>query len=240
VIAAGTIVRANYLPFARVLANSLRRHHPELPLTVLLIDEPPDDPGDLDVLRLEDLAIEDLRGWRFAYDAQELTVAAKPHLLAHLLERNEAAVFLDADVEVLGSLDALLSDVREHAIVLVPHLLAALETGDAAERERMLLLAGAFNGGVLGVSRREEGRRFLAWWADRMRAHCRHDVPAGMHYDQRWLDLVPSFFADVRCTAIRGSTSPTGTCPSACPACCPAAMCACCTTAATGPARPAC
>ena len=30
-----------------------------------------------------------------------------------------------------------------------------------------------------------------------MSGNCRHDVAEGLHYDQRWLDLVPAYFDDV-------------------------------------------
>ena len=34
-----TVIQANFLPHARVLARSLREHHPELVLHVMLADE---------------------------------------------------------------------------------------------------------------------------------------------------------------------------------------------------------
>jgi hypothetical protein len=47
------------------------------------------------------------------------------------------------------------------------------------------------------VSPTSDGRRFLAWWKERLWKHCRHDPAHGFHYDQRWLDLVPTLFDDV-------------------------------------------
>jgi hypothetical protein len=50
--------------------------------------------------------------------------------------------------------------------------------------------------GFLGVSDTEQGRAFLNWWSDRCREACRWDVPNGLHFEQRWLDLAPALFPD--------------------------------------------
>ena len=39
-----------------------------------------------------------------------------------------------------------------------------------------------------------EGRRFAAWWRDRLHRFCWDDVPGGLFVDQRWCDLVPALF----------------------------------------------
>jgi hypothetical protein len=200
-VAVGTIVAKNYLAFARVLARSLAEHHPAIKLHVLLADRvdgavsPDDEPFDLECL--ETLGIPDVERFCFAYNRQQLTVAAKPYLLGHLLDRGYGtAVFLDADVMVLGDLNPLFAEAAAHAVTLTPHLLGPLQT-DRAARELNILRSGVFNGGFIGVSSGAPARRFLAWWADRMSTHCRFAPDQGMHYDQRWLDLAPSLFDDV-------------------------------------------
>jgi hypothetical protein len=60
-----------------------------------------------------------------------------------------------------------------------------------------LLSAGTFNGGLLGVRESATTRRFLAWWADRTQRGCKGRLDRALHYDQRWLDLVPGLFDDV-------------------------------------------
>ena len=127
-----------------------------------------------------------------------MAIAAKPYLLRYLLNQGfTTAIFLDADILVLDSLQPLFDDTAAHAIALTPHLLAPLSGVDRYARELNILQSGVYNGGFIGISQHESARRFLRWWADRLRTHCRHDVPQGMHYDQRWLDLVPALFDDV-------------------------------------------
>ena len=36
-----------------------------------------------------------------------------------------------------------------------------------------------------------QGRRFIDWWADRLRQFCYDEVPNGLFTDQRWVDLAP-------------------------------------------------
>lgn len=198
-LAVATIAPASYLPFARVLGESLRRHHPELPFFVLVPGCSRSGAAGVEqgsVLGLEDLEIPDLPRFRFGYTAHQLAVAVKPYLLSLMLRRGfEGALFLDSDTLVLGDLAPLLERVARHAVVVTPHLMAPLVGEDRVERELVILRSGIYNLGVLGVS--AGAGAMLAWWQQRLYRHCRCALDQGMHYDQRWFDLVPALFADV-------------------------------------------
>ena len=200
--AVGTIVAKNFVSFARVLAQSLREHNPALPFFVVLADRvdglftPADEP--FEIVLLDDLGIPDLQRLRFRYSRQQLSIVAKPYLLRYLLNRGfTTAVFLDADILVTDSLQPLIDETSDHAIAITPHLLAPLPGTDRSPRELNILQSGTYNGGFVGVSRHASAERFLDWWADRLHTHCWHDVEQAMHYDQRWLDLVPALFDGV-------------------------------------------
>jgi hypothetical protein len=200
-VAAGTIVAKNFLSFARVLAASFRRHHPDIPLFVLLADEVDGyfEPGqeEFRLLTLPDLAIPKLSSFVFRYSRQQTVVGAKPYLLSHLLDRGFAAVlFLDADMLILNDLSDLIEQVRRHAVTLVPHLLRPPVGEKRLARELNILLSGTYNGGFAGFSNTPQSRRFLSWWQERLYDHCDHSVAQAMHYDQRWLDFAPSFVED--------------------------------------------
>jgi hypothetical protein len=196
--AAATIVAKPYLSHARVLARSFREHHPDIPFFALLADEPEGrfDPVDepYELIAFDDLRLDDGAGYRFRYEQQPLSYAMTPHLIGHLLDRGfDRVVFIKQESLVLDRLDPVLTALETASVVLLPHL---LEPATAAH-ELTILLAGVFNGGILGVSSIPDGRAFLRWWADRLRFHCVHDVPAGLHFEQRWLDLAPGRFAGV-------------------------------------------
>lgn len=201
-VAFGTVVAKNYVAFARVLADGLRRFHPEIECFVALADEVEGafDPRKerFTLVGLEDLAIPDLQAFRFRHGHPALAVAAKPFLLSHLLDRGfSTAVFLDADIFVLAGLDLLLAAVAEHAVTLTPHLLVPPAGADRIQRELDILVAGTFNAGVVGVTERPETRQLLRWWQAGVWERCEHDAHRGLHFDQRWLDLAPSFVEDL-------------------------------------------
>jgi hypothetical protein len=201
-VAAGTIVAKNRLADARVLAKSFLNHHPETPFFVLLADEPDGcfDPAleGFPVLRLSDLGIPNLTQLCFQYSQQELSYAVTPYLLDYILNQGcRGAVFLKQESLVLGNMQEIFARFESSSILLTPHLLEPLAGPGAPERELNILLAGAYNGGFLGVAATETGRRFLDFWKDRLARHCRHEVGAGMHFEQHWLDLIPAYFDDV-------------------------------------------
>ena len=200
-VALGTVVAKNYVAFARALARSLRAHCPGLSFYVLLVDELDGrfDPGvePFEMLSLGDLVIPGRERLLFRLSLQQMLVTSKPRLLRHLLDGFDAVIYLDADVLVTGDLTPVIEAVRTGSVALTPHLLSPLSGPWQAERELAILRSGVYNAGFVGVSNTAAARDFLGWWQDRVDLYCRHDPPAGLHNDQRWLDLVPGFFPDV-------------------------------------------
>ena len=197
-----TIASKDHLAHARVVAASFRRHHPGIPFHVLLADEvdgwfdPAREPYEL--IELGALDAPDVAALRFRHPKQPFSYALLPTLLKHLLDRGyERVLFVKQESLVLGSLTSELERLDADEILLTPHLLDPLEGPDRSERERTIILSGAFNLGFLGVAEGPSTRAMLAWWADRLARHCRHAVGEGMHYEQRWATLVPTLFERV-------------------------------------------
>src|SRR5437899_1455790 len=127
-LSACTIIARNYLPFARVLADSFLAHHPGGSFTVLLIDDEDrrveHDHTPIDWRRLTDLGLDRLEIRRLAgiYDVTELATAVKPLLLRHLIDEGRGeVVYLDPDIWVHHSLNDIAPLARRHGIVLTPH-----------------------------------------------------------------------------------------------------------------------
>jgi hypothetical protein len=76
--------------------------------------------------------------------------------------------------------------------LLTPHFLEPPRGARALEWELNVLRAGIFNGGFLAFSNRAEARQVLAWWKRKTRRGCFRAVEEGVHFEQRWLDFVPS------------------------------------------------
>lgn len=201
-VAAATIVPKDHLALARVLVRSLLRHHPEIHCHVLVIDEPEglfDPQGEpFRTVGLPALDLPDPESFRFRYTKQQLSYACTPFLLRHLLQSGfDRVLFVKEESLVLGRMSEALERLTGCPVLMTPHLLAPLESGDVTGRELEILQAGAYNCGLLGVSESEAAHRFLTWWCERMTHHCVHAVGEGMHFEQRWLDLAPSYFEGV-------------------------------------------
>lgn len=199
-IAAGTVIARNYLAFARVIAESFHRFHPDTPFYTVIADSTGGcgENESFHAVKLDELGISATEIFRFRHTRQEVIIAAKPWLLQYLLDRGFSHVlFFDADILILDDLSELMETVVRHSMVLTPHISGPLGGEAGAKRELNILVSGVFNGGFVGMSDTPDSRSFLRWWQERLYTHCRHDVSNGMHYDQRWLDFAPALVSDL-------------------------------------------
>lgn len=198
--AAGTVVTSDYLPWARVLAESFAEHHPGVRFVVAVLDEPDPtllrDRDRFELLRAAQIGLDDHElGWMSAiYNGFELSCAVKPWLLRFLLRHAEAALYLDSDILVTGSLEGVAERCRRNGVVLTPHMLAPPSVDRRNPSEDNFLRLGQFNAGFLGAGR--AGIPFLDWWGDRLRRECADwsEHEPRRFVDQRWLDLTVNYF----------------------------------------------
>jgi len=194
-VVVATVAGTEFLARARVLAHSFAKWHPELPLVLLYTGRAPRFEGTTlhpftEVVPIDALGLPDLTPRAFRCSSMELAILAKELILSHLLDRGfDRALYLDADLLLLERLDGLLARLEACDLLLTPHHCAPLEGPDRIAREVAVLRAGTINGGVCGVRRGEPAQAFLGWWRERMRLHGVRRPEAGLHHDQRWLDL---------------------------------------------------
>ncbi|HEY3797687.1 MAG TPA: hypothetical protein VGL58_04985 [Caulobacteraceae bacterium] len=195
-----------YLDRVGVLAETLRRRHPDWRLWLCLVDrEPPGfsvdlkDYGIADVVRVTELGIPHLQRELFTHDVVELCTSVKGQMLCRLLEGGaDKVIYLDPDIAVFNSLSGIECGLDEHDVLLTPHQLQPEETTPAIlDNEVGSLKHGVYNLGFLAVASTPGGRRFAGWWRDRLRDHCYDDIPNGLFTDQRWCDLAPAYFDGV-------------------------------------------
>lgn len=204
-IHAFTSVACNYIPKARVLVESIRKHHPDWRVHVALADEIPAgldlsaEPFD-EIHPLSTLDIAHYRAWAFCHSLVELATAIKPFLLKKLLGRDDCAgvVYLDPDVVVFSPLEEVLAALEVAEIALTPHQIKPESTlGAIMDNEICSLKHGVYNLGFLAVAPSDIGKAFAEWWSSRTYHFCRADIPNGLFTDQRWIDLVPALFEGV-------------------------------------------
>jgi len=194
-----TVVSRNFLSYARIVGESYLQHHPGSRFYALVVDRLPEgveagygidvvEPRELDLPYFDELA--------FKYDVVELSTALKPTLLALLLDREDAIVYLDPDILVLRRFDEAIQLLESAPIVVTPHSLSPIPCDGLRPSEEGMLHTGAYNLGFLGLCGSDEATKLLDWWGLRLRESSRIDYAAGLFYDQKWFDLVPSYFAE--------------------------------------------
>ena len=200
-----TSITSNYLPKARVLAESIKRADPGMQFHLILSDNAPvgfdlaAEPFDT-VIFAEELVTEGFAQWAFGHSVVELCTAVKGVALEEIFTRFDASqvFYFDPDMVVFDRLDELQEELSQHSLVLTPHQTDP-ETTDMGilDNEVSSLLHGVFNLGFVGVRNVPEGRRFSQWWAQRLLKYCHDDLPRGLFTDQKWVNLAPCFFDDV-------------------------------------------
>lgn len=196
-------IASNYLPFARVLADSVREQHAGARVSVLVVDADAVPVGDepFHVLAPADVGCDagELGRRALAYDAQALVSSLKARLLGWALGRGGGgpALLLDADVLVCADLSELAEAAARAGVLLSPHSVAPIahRAGGGAPEESFLR-AGAYNGGFIGVGpgAGAGGAAFCAWWDERCARDCVRDPGRRLLLSQTWLDLVPGLF----------------------------------------------
>jgi len=152
-----TSITGNYLPKARVLAKSVKRHNPGAVFHLMFSDKVPeefnldDEPFDSLIL-IEDLGIPDLRSWIFKHSVVELCTAVKGPAFIRIFEITDAdkVVYFDPDIVVLHNLEELSNILERTGVVLTPHQVVPDVTDDAIiDNEICSLKHGIYNIGFL-------------------------------------------------------------------------------------------
>jgi glycosyltransferase involved in cell wall biosynthesis len=199
-----TIASRNYLAYALTLMQSIAEHHPDAPRYLILADRDDGDPtfatAPFTTIPVEALALPDFDAFAFRYDIMEFNTAIKPYAFAHVrrLHPRSSIVYLDPDVLVVQPLIEVEAAFADGALaVLTPHLLAPIDD-DRHPGEREIMSSGIYNCGFVAIGPHAEADRLIAWWAHRLEFGASNDVAAGLFTDQKWMDLVPGLFPDVR------------------------------------------
>jgi len=194
----------NYLPKARVLADSLKRHHPDAVIIICLNDVIPswlhlaDEPFDY-VWQPKDLGFTET--WVFMHNVMEICTAVKGRALSKILHEFSADLYLylDPDVVVYGELSPMSDYLGAAEIGLVPHITKPETTDIGIQLTELSVVAhGTYNLGHLIIRAGNNATAFAEWWDARLEKYCYDDKEYGLFTDQRWCDLVPALFDNVR------------------------------------------
>lgn len=207
-IAVYTSLTAGYLPNGRILANSIKEHHPEWDMFLLFNDRTPPgvrwdtEPFD-DVIFAEWLPIErPWSKWAFDYSVIEFCTATKGAMANMLFDDYgyDAVIYLDPDTQVFSRFDEIEEILvsRSHDVILTPHLTDPESDKYAIWSHEMAALKhGTFNLGFYVIANTPNGRKYLDWWSQRLIDYSHIDFDKGLFTDQKWANLAPYIFEGV-------------------------------------------
>lgn len=198
-----TIIARNYLAYARTLFQTLRLHHPQSRRFVLIVDyfEPAPSTTDelFEVVRLDQLGIDDLMDFTFKYNVTELCTAVKPFVVSFLLKEHgmSSVVYLDPDIYVYRPLDQVFAHLKHSSVVLTPHIMTPYPDDGQLMDEATLLRSGIYNLGFVAFNATDTAHEYLSWWQNRLYEHCLEEQERGYFVDQKWMDFCPAFVPNV-------------------------------------------
>lgn len=195
-----TIVSANYLAYARVLAHSLAEHAGAAPLKVLLVERGSAElrslaaASGLDCVFAEELGLPDLERLAYKYDVLELNTALKPSFLKRLLAQgHERVVYVDPDIRFFAPPAPVQAALDDAPIVLTPHARRPVLDGKRPS-DVDFLRNGSFNLGFIALRSHPQSLAMLDWWEQRCLGLGFNDPGFGTFVDQKWADLIPAYF----------------------------------------------
>ena len=200
-----TLCSANYLAHARTLGDSLKEHNPDYDFVIGLVDRLPKGlhPSfwhPYEVLPVEEIGIPAFWEMVQRFDKIELNTSVKPFYMEHIYQRNpsvEKVLYLDPDILVFGSFQALEEKLRRYNIVVTPHSCTFDDTPTNIYYETGMLSTGIYNLGFLATARSDTTFAFVKWWQTRLQDQCYYDPGSGLFVDQLWVTLAPLYFPGV-------------------------------------------
>jgi hypothetical protein len=204
-----TLCSNNYLPMARILGESILRHHPDCSFVIGLVDDL--DPaidyhslGPFEILPVREIGIRQLDKMILQYSIIELNTSVKPFYFRFLFNRldgqpglSKKVCYFDPDIVVYSSLTGIEQSLDTANILLTPHLLTPLEPDGGPFGEHLFLNYGIYNLGFCGMRWSPGTEQLLNWWSDRLVDQCKAKVEEGLFVDQLWMNYAPIFFDGV-------------------------------------------
>lgn len=198
-----TIASKNYLPYVRILMNSIAKYHPKYSMYLCLADKVDGyfnrEEYDFEIVETDKLKIKNFQQIAFKYDIMEFNTAVKPFMFKWLFDNTDTdyVIYLDPDIKLFSKMNRLEEIFRNGAsAVLTPHINKPL-MDDKTPNDVHMLKSGVFNLGFISLSRKKEALDFIDWWGFRLQKYCIADFSQNLFVDQKWCDLAPCFLKEL-------------------------------------------
>ena len=206
-----TVVTLSHLKYALTLARSCSAQEPQCTFYIAVVDclsksdlqerlrNSTTSLASVRWLTIEELHLPDWQRMAFQYTPFEFVCACKPFAMrAGRRLGHTDLVYIDADMWLYQPMDEVWQELKTTPILLTPHLVQPLPDDGKFPSESEYLRCGTFNGGFVAIHGSADGDSMLEWWCRRMTNDCIVDIMGGIFVDQKWLNLVPGFFPNVK------------------------------------------
>lgn len=197
-----TISTNSHLYKAFALADSL----PNYTLIILVIDfvnEKIELPKNVQFIKLDELESEISIAIIKKYTPQsdKLRWSLKPCFMLFLLKKYDKVVYVDNDIFFFNTPTFLFDYLENYSLLLTPHHYE----NNPLKKQNWLeatLKMGLYNAGFMGSNK--TGVEALSWWAKCCLYRCEKNTWRGLWDDQKYLDLMPIAFSNVKVLTHKG------------------------------------
>ncbi|MHA4811237.1 hypothetical protein ACX0G9_24255 [Flavitalea flava] len=199
------------MPYAKALYSSLEKYDSGIALQIMVTDS---NKKDCPLINYPNIAIffpEDIFNQKLAQEIykkyahlnmDKFRWALKPVFIAYLLNNGfEKVLYTDCDIFFYNDYTFLFDDLDTSNILLTPHW----RNSDPLINEMSffsLFTDGIFNAGFIGANKK--GIPALQWWAEACHFKMEARIMEGIYDDQRYLDVLPVRFEDIKVIRNRG------------------------------------
>jgi hypothetical protein len=134
---------------------------------------------------------------KYAANTDKLRWSLKPILLQYILQEKEIAevMYLDNDLCFYQSPQAIWDALAGSAMLITPHRYPANPLKEQNWLEANFRV-GLYNAGFIATN--QKAAQALDWWAAACRYRCEKNYYRGLFDDQKYLDLIPVMFDEIK------------------------------------------
>jgi hypothetical protein len=201
-----TIVACNYLHYAIVLGNSVKKYHPNSKFCIFIVDDINNTYAEdikekgFDLIKIKDLDIQNYRQFVFKYNITEAATGVKPFVFKYLVSKEVSShnfIYLDPDILCFRRLDEIFDHLNVNSVVITPHSNSPILDENLFPDDYLFLGTGVYNLGFIAIKRTETSIKFINWWCQKLFNYCINLTEYTLFVDQKWINLVPAYFNEV-------------------------------------------
>ncbi|WP_289028064.1 hypothetical protein [uncultured Paraglaciecola sp.] len=196
-----TSINTGYLDKALVLAESVKRWHPDASFHIVLADYKEGNQYICELVDhvefLEEFEFGLDKAFLFQHNVVELCTLVKPIYAAKLANNHKGRhiVYLDPDTMLFSPMGIVVEAHSESDVLLTPHLLTPPSShAHIVESEYSALQHGLYNLGFFSCVGGDNASLFFNWWGDRLKHICSTVKENGLFTDQKIVDIAPIYF----------------------------------------------